>query len=161
MLVKPSIEQLLKKVDNRYSLTYVVARRARQLVAGAQPMSNADTQNYVTLACEEIAENQVIAVPRLVDPIVPLRPENEAARIQALIEKHERAMGLEEDDFGSGKREKTAKTRKNAKEEKDLSTEELLASSVEEDLLSYSEDEDFEELSIELLAENESDEDEE
>lgn len=87
MLVKPPIEKLLEKVDNRYSLTYVVARRARQLVAGANPMTQSDSPNLVTLACEELAQDKVIAVPGIVDPIVPLRPEIEIARVAAMLEQ--------------------------------------------------------------------------
>lgn len=71
MLVKPPIEELLKKVSNRYSLTYVVAKRARQLVSGAKLMTNSTNPNLVTLACEEIASDQVVAVPRLVSAFIP------------------------------------------------------------------------------------------
>lgn len=151
MLVKPSIEKLLEKVDNRYSLTYVVARRARQLVAGAKPMTKTEAPNLVTLACEEIAENQVLAVPRIVEPLVPLRPETEAARLQALIEKRERERGLEEDlDFGTPRLSKD----KTEKEIGDLlSTEEVLASSMVE--------ESIEEISMESLLEQEDFEEEE
>lgn len=151
MLVKPSIEKLLEKVDNRYSLTYVVARRARQLVAGAKPMTKTEAPNLVTLACEEIAENQVLAVPRIVEPLVPLRPETEAARLQALIEKRERERGLEEDlDFGTPRLSKE----KQEKEIEDLlSTEEVLASSMVE--------ESIEEISMESLLEQEDFEEEE
>lgn len=100
MLVQPPIEKLLEKVDNRYSLTYVVARRARQLVSGANPMAESESPNLVTLACEELAQDKVVAVPRIVEPHVPLRPEVEAARKQALIDSRkkrllEREEGLE------------------------------------------------------------------
>lgn len=153
MLVKPSIEKLLEKVDNRYSLTYVVARRARQLVAGAKPMTQTEAPNLVTLACEEIAEDQVLAVPRIVEPLVPLRPENEAARLQALIEKRERERGLEEDlDFGSTRTPKE-KREKEEEVESFISTEEVLASSTVE--------EEFEEVSMEVLLAEENFEEEE
>ena len=39
MLVRPSLEQLLPKVESRYTLAMLVAKRTRQLVDGAQPMS--------------------------------------------------------------------------------------------------------------------------
>ncbi len=38
MLVKPPMENLLPKVDNRYTLAILVAKRARQLVDGALPL---------------------------------------------------------------------------------------------------------------------------
>lgn len=80
MLIKPPIEKLLPKVESRYTLAMLVAKRARQLVDGAQPMVESDTPNLVTLACEEVAADKVICVPGLHTPVVPLRPEIEEAR---------------------------------------------------------------------------------
>lgn len=79
MLVKPPMEQLLPKTENRYTLAILAAKRTRQLVAGAQPMTTSDSPNLVTLACEEIADGQVVEVHNLVEPILPLRPEIEEA----------------------------------------------------------------------------------
>lgn len=80
MLVKPPIEKLLPRVANRYVLAMVTAKRARQLVDGAQPMASADNENMVTLAAEELADGQISAVNGLVEPKVPLRPEIELER---------------------------------------------------------------------------------
>lgn len=80
MLIKPPIETLLPKVESRYTLAMLVAKRARQLVDGAQPMVESDSPNLVTLACEEVAADRVICVPGLHNPVVPLRPEIEEAR---------------------------------------------------------------------------------
>lgn len=80
MLIKPSLESLLPKVESRYTLAMVVAKRARQLVDGAQPMVESDTPNLVTLACEEIYADKVVCVSGLHTPVVPLRPEIEEAR---------------------------------------------------------------------------------
>lgn len=79
MLVKPPMEQLLPKTENRYTLAILAAKRTRQLVAGAQPMTTSDSPNLVTLACEEIADSKVVEVHNLVEPILPLRPEIEEA----------------------------------------------------------------------------------
>lgn len=83
MLVKPPMEKLLNKADNRYTLAILVAKRARQLVDGAQPLTESDSPNLVTLACEELAANTVKLVHGHVTPHIPLRPEIEAARIAA------------------------------------------------------------------------------
>ena len=80
MLVKPPLEQLLPKVESRYTLAMLVAKRTRQLVDGAQPMVESDSPNLVTLACEEIAQDKVICVEGIFTPVVPLRPEIEEAR---------------------------------------------------------------------------------
>ncbi len=83
MLVKPPLEKLLPKVDNRYTLAILVAKRVRQLVDGAQPLLESDTPNLVTLACEELSSNRISLVKGQVNPFVPLRPEIEAARLAA------------------------------------------------------------------------------
>ena len=83
MLVKPPLEKLLPKVDNRYVLAILVAKRARQLVNGAQPLVHSDSPNLVTVACEELGSNRVACVHGHVSPFIPLRPEIEAARLAA------------------------------------------------------------------------------
>ncbi|NCA98949.1 MAG: DNA-directed RNA polymerase subunit omega [Clostridia bacterium] len=83
MLVKPPMEQLLHKAENRYTLAILVAKRARQLVDGAQPLTESDSPNLVTIACEEIAADTVRLVRGHVNPHIQLRPEIEAARLAA------------------------------------------------------------------------------
>src|ERR1035437_6872174 len=80
MLVKPSLEQLLPKVESRYTLAMLVAQRTRQLVDGGQPMVETESPNLVTVACEEIAQDKVICVEGIFTPFVPLRPEIEESR---------------------------------------------------------------------------------
>ncbi|MBR2751975.1 MAG: DNA-directed RNA polymerase subunit omega [Clostridiales bacterium] len=80
MLVDPSVEELLPKAECRFSLCMLVAKRARQLVDGAQPMVDDPTPSYVTLACKEIAADKVVGVEGIHTPYVPLRPEIEEAR---------------------------------------------------------------------------------
>ena len=59
MMVKPSVQELLKKVDNRYRLVIVTAKRARQIAAGDICMTRVDEKSPVTLAANEIAEGKV------------------------------------------------------------------------------------------------------
>jgi DNA-directed RNA polymerase subunit omega len=87
MLVKPTMESLLKKVTSRYVLTILAAKRARQLVDGAQPMAKSETPNFVTTACEEIAAGKVLPIKGIHTVHVPLRPEVEADRLREEIEK--------------------------------------------------------------------------
>lgn len=81
MLVKPTMESLLKKVDGRYTLSILAAKRARQLVNGALPLSTSDTPNFVTLACEEIVKGRIVCVKGIKDIYIPLRPEIAAERL--------------------------------------------------------------------------------
>lgn len=91
MLVKPPMENLLPKTENRYTLAILAAKRTRQLVSGARPMAESETPNLVTLACEEIAAGKVVEVHDVVDPVVPLRPEIEAARLASKTEEEAEA----------------------------------------------------------------------
>lgn len=59
MMVKPPVTELLKKVDNRFSLVIMTAKRARQLSNGDKPLTNKIEDSNVTLAAVEIAEGKV------------------------------------------------------------------------------------------------------
>ena len=59
MMVKPSVQNLLKKVDNRYRLVVVASKRARQLANGDITLTKVDEKKPVTLAANEIAEGTV------------------------------------------------------------------------------------------------------
>ncbi|HTE02854.1 MAG TPA: DNA-directed RNA polymerase subunit omega, partial [bacterium] len=54
-MIKPPLEALLDRVENKYALVIVAAKRARQLKEGALPMVEVDSANPVTVALEEIA----------------------------------------------------------------------------------------------------------
>lgn len=59
MIVKPTVNELLKKANNRYELVIATARRARQIAAGAEAKTNVKEESPVTLAANEIAEGKV------------------------------------------------------------------------------------------------------
>lgn len=82
MLVKPQIESLLPHVENRYSLAILVAKRARQLVDGGQPLCDSDSPNNVSIACQELYEDRIVCVQGVNDFFIPIRPEIEAARLE-------------------------------------------------------------------------------
>ncbi len=84
MLVKPQIEELLPHVDNRYSLAILIAKRARQLVEGAQPLVETDSPNNVSIACQELDEYKIQFVKGVKDFFIPIRPEIEAARLEKM-----------------------------------------------------------------------------
>lgn len=62
MMVKPSVSELLEKVDDRYELVVITSKRARQLAEGAEPLTNKKEHSMVTLAAQEIAEGKVVMV---------------------------------------------------------------------------------------------------
>lgn len=59
MIVKPTVVELLKKAENRYSLVIATAKRARQISKGSIPMTKKDDVSPVTLAADEIGEDKV------------------------------------------------------------------------------------------------------
>ena len=61
MMVKPSVQELLEKEDNRYRLVIVTAKRARQIANGDICMTRVKEKSPVTLAANEIAEGKVSA----------------------------------------------------------------------------------------------------
>lgn len=53
-MINPSIVDLLKRVDNRYYLIVMTAKRARQLIEGDKPLVETDSTKPVTIAVNEI-----------------------------------------------------------------------------------------------------------
>jgi DNA-directed RNA polymerase subunit omega len=62
MLVKPTVTDLLKKVDNRYSLIIMTAKRARQIANGDDVLTQSDDKSPVSLAVDEIFDGKVYEV---------------------------------------------------------------------------------------------------
>ena len=59
MMIYPSINDLMKRVDSRYTLVIEAAKRARQLADGAEMMINTSSKKFVTIAINEINEGKV------------------------------------------------------------------------------------------------------
>lgn len=62
MMIYPPITELVKKTGSRYALVIETAKRTRQLVDGAERLSNVETFKDVTVAVNEIFEGKVEAV---------------------------------------------------------------------------------------------------
>lgn len=54
-LNQPPINELVKKADCRYTLVVESSKRARELVAGAQPLIDPKDRKPVSIAVEEIS----------------------------------------------------------------------------------------------------------
>ena len=59
MIVKPSVTELLEKVDDRYALVAITSKRARQIASGDTVLTGSDEKSPVTLAAIEISEDKV------------------------------------------------------------------------------------------------------
>jgi DNA-directed RNA polymerase subunit omega len=58
-MVNPSINTLLTKIDSRYTLVVLAAKRARQILDGEEPKTQMRSTKNVTNALEEIAEGKI------------------------------------------------------------------------------------------------------
>ncbi len=61
-MIYPELSNLLEKVDCRYTLVVETAKRARQLVDKAQPLTEDPSPNPVSQAVEEIDEDKITYV---------------------------------------------------------------------------------------------------
>ena len=50
MMVKPTVQELLKKAKNRYELVIATSKRARQIASGAEVKTKVKEESPVTLA---------------------------------------------------------------------------------------------------------------
>lgn len=60
MMNQPSLDVLRDRVDSRYTLVVCVAKRARQLLDGAQPLVEVASSKPVTVAMQELSEGKVL-----------------------------------------------------------------------------------------------------
>ena len=58
-MIRPPLEALLEKIENKYALVVAVAKRARVLKEGQLPMVDVASSNPVTVALEEIAAGKI------------------------------------------------------------------------------------------------------
>lgn len=60
MILYPSVDKLLERVDSRYSLIMLASKRAHEIDAGAKPLlSKYDSDKSVGKAMEEIEAGEV------------------------------------------------------------------------------------------------------
>jgi DNA-directed RNA polymerase subunit omega len=62
IMMNPTMSELLKKVDNTYTLCNLVGKRARQIVDGAHPLSGGNPNKSVTVATNEVGEGKITYV---------------------------------------------------------------------------------------------------
>ena len=61
-MLTPSINEVLDKIDNRYYLVGTVAKRAREIIDGAEvyvSTKNTDNNKPVTIATQEVADEKI------------------------------------------------------------------------------------------------------
>ena len=58
-MINPSVVDLLKKVEDRYSLVIVTSKRARQLIDGSKHLVDVDSKKALTIAINEVNDGAV------------------------------------------------------------------------------------------------------
>ena len=58
-MIHPSLDVLVKKVDSKYTLVVLAAKRARELMSGEQQMIESRSNKPVTIALEEVAKGRI------------------------------------------------------------------------------------------------------
>ncbi|HHU89792.1 MAG TPA: DNA-directed RNA polymerase subunit omega [Clostridiaceae bacterium] len=58
-MIYPPMPSLLEKVDSRYTLAILIAKRARMLTNGAQKLTEFNSDKDVTIAIHEINEGKI------------------------------------------------------------------------------------------------------
>lgn len=58
-MLKPNIDELMEKVDSRYTLVMVVAKRARQLIETQEQLIETESKKPISIAVEEFYEDKV------------------------------------------------------------------------------------------------------
>ncbi len=58
-MINPSIVDLLEKVESRYTLVTMTAKRARQLIEGEAPLVRVTSTKPVTIAINEINQGAI------------------------------------------------------------------------------------------------------
>jgi len=58
-MLYPSINEIRKKADSRYTLVILAAKRARDITEGKPILTEEDTERPVSVAAHEIAEDLI------------------------------------------------------------------------------------------------------
>lgn len=58
-MINPSLDSLVKKVDSKYTLVVLAAKRAREIMDGQQPLIECKSNKPVTIALEEVARGKI------------------------------------------------------------------------------------------------------
>ena len=60
MMLYPSVNEIRKKADSRYTLVILAAKRARDITRGLPKLTEADVEKPVSIAANEIAEGSLL-----------------------------------------------------------------------------------------------------
>ena len=82
-MLYPSINEIRKKADSRYTLVILAAKRARDIIDGKPILSDVDIDRPVSIAAHEIADDLITYRRPEEDEEAEAAPEVEASEAEA------------------------------------------------------------------------------
>jgi DNA-directed RNA polymerase subunit omega len=59
-MIHPSLDTLVDKVDSKYTLVVLAAKRAREIMNGEGPLVDSRSNKPVTVALEEVSQGRIV-----------------------------------------------------------------------------------------------------
>lgn len=59
-MIHPSLDLLVDKVDSKYTLVVLAAKRAREIMNGEESLVDSRSNKPVTVALEEVAQGRIV-----------------------------------------------------------------------------------------------------
>lgn len=89
-MYNPPIDELLEKVGNRYSLSMIISKRARQIIDGAETIVEKKTEKIIDLAIDEL-DQDMLAYRRMTEEEIEM--ENKMKKDEELSEEITELLG--------------------------------------------------------------------
>lgn len=58
-MLNPSFNELAERGDSRYTLVMLIAKRARKIIDGSEPLVETSSKKPVSIALEEVLEGKI------------------------------------------------------------------------------------------------------
>jgi DNA-directed RNA polymerase subunit omega len=59
-MIHPSLDTLVDKVDSKYTLVVLAAKRAREIMNGEESLVDSRSNKPVTVALEEVSQGKIV-----------------------------------------------------------------------------------------------------
>ncbi len=79
-MARVTVEDCLEKVNNRFGLVILVAKRAKQLLKGVQPVVTMKNNKYIVTSLREVAAGKVYYDSAVTDEVAEKQIESDLNR---------------------------------------------------------------------------------
>ncbi len=66
-MFSPSLDELSRIGDSRYTLVMLTAKRARQIIDGSEPLIETESKKPVTIAIEEALDGKITYIRKVAE----------------------------------------------------------------------------------------------